>query len=472
MTAPTAPQAESLSPLSRTPGPPIPPRSLLRELLWLAIPVLAENILHIFVGLNDTWLASHLPDHAADATASIGLVTYIIWLLGLIAGAIGTGSTAIIARAVGAKHQRLANSVCGQSVTAAVLAGMVTTALVAQFAVPIVRVMGPQAGSAAMNYSVFYLRVLGLSLPFMMLMLAANACLRGAGDSLTPAIAMIVVDVVNVFFSFALTRGWFGFPAMGFRGIAIGTVIAYVAGGMIQFAVLVSGRGKIRLFLHRLRPHWTTMKRVMRIGVPSGAEGLFAWVAQFAIFGIIFHIDRTNVQSAAHIITIRIESLSFMTGLAVATAAATVVGQNLGMNNPRRAARAAHLSYALGGGFMTFAGLCFILFRYPLSRFLSSDPRIAGLCATCLLITAFSQPGFAASIIYGGALRGAGDTMVVMFINLASIVGLRLMACIFVTLVLHHGLEAVWMVLAVELSLRGVFVYLRFRQGGWKHAEV
>lgn len=448
------------------------PRPLVVELLWLAVPVLIENVLHIFVGLNDTYLASHLPEHAADATASVGLVTYFLWLIGLIAGAIGTGSAAIIARAVGAKHRRLANSVCGQSVTAAVLVAIVVTALVAVFATPIARSMGLRPDNAALGFSVYYLRVLGLSLPFMMLMLAANACLRGAGDSITPAVAMIVVDVVNMFFSFALTRGWFGFPTMGFRGIAVGTVIAYTAGGMIQFAVLVSGRGKIRLFLHRLRPHWTTMKRVLRIGIPSGAEGLLIWVAQFAILGIIFRIDRSNIQSAAHIITIRIESLSFMTGLALATAAATAVGQSLGMNNPRRAARAAHLAYAVGGGIMSLAGLCFLLFRHSLSHFLSDDPAIAGLSATCLLITAFSQPGFAASLIYGGALRGAGDTLVVMIINLASVIGLRLVAVMFVTLVLRHGLEAVWMVLAVELSLRGLFVFLRFQQGGWKHSKV
>ena len=109
------------------------PARLLPELLWLAIPVLAENTLHMGVGWTDTYLAGHLPTHSADATASIGLVTYIIWLLGLIAGAIGTGSTAIIARAVGAKHQRLANGVCGQSVVASVIAGIATTAIVILF---------------------------------------------------------------------------------------------------------------------------------------------------------------------------------------------------------------------------------------------------------------------------------------------------------------------------------------------------
>ena len=452
------------------PTPLVP--TLFRQLLWLGLPVLAENVLHMLVGLNDTYLASHLPSHAADATAAVGLVTYVLWLIGLIAGAIGTGSTAIIARAVGAKHQRLANSVCGQSVTAAVLTGVVTTVIVAIFATPIARATGLRPDNPAMGFSIYYLRILGLSLPFMMLMLAANACLRGAGDSVTPAIAMIVVDIVNMFFSFALTRGWFGMPAMGFRGIAIGTVIAYIAGGMLQFVVLLSGRGKIRLFLHRLRPHWTTMKRVMRIGIPSGAEGLVTWLAQFIILGIIFSIDPSNISSAAHIITIRIESLSFMAGLAVATAAATVVGQSLGMNNPRRAARGAHLAYAMGGGLMTFVGLCFLCFRHQLAHVLSDDPAIANLSATCLFITAFSQPGFAASLIYGGALRGAGDTLIVMLINLASILGLRLVGVLIVTLVLHHGLEGVWVVLAIELSLRGFFMFARFMHGGWKHVTV
>src|SRR5271155_5849393 len=99
---------------------------LLRALLWLALPVLAENILHMLVGLTDVYLASHLPVRtvAAAATAAVGSITYVLWLIGLIAGAIGTGSTAIIARAIGARHQSLANSVCGQSVLASVLTGL------------------------------------------------------------------------------------------------------------------------------------------------------------------------------------------------------------------------------------------------------------------------------------------------------------------------------------------------------------
>ena len=82
-------------------------------------PVLVEQVLHMLVGLNDTYLANHLPEHAPDAGAAVGTITYFLWFFGLLVSSVGSGSTAIIARARGARHKSLANSVCGQSVAAA-----------------------------------------------------------------------------------------------------------------------------------------------------------------------------------------------------------------------------------------------------------------------------------------------------------------------------------------------------------------
>jgi putative MATE family efflux protein len=447
------------------------PRSLLGELLWLALPVVAENMLHMMVGLTDVYLASHLPQpKAADATAAVGSISYVLWLIGLVAGAIGTGSTAIIARAIGAKHQRLANSVCGQSVTAAVLIGALLTAILWAGQVPAAVLTG--LTGQAYDFSLFYIRILSLSLPFSILMYAASACLRGAGDSVTPAISMIVVDVVNMVCSAALTRGWWGLPVMGFRGIAIGTVIAYIIGGVLLFAVLVSGRGRLRLFLHRLRPHWLTLKRIFRIGFPSGTESMLTWIAQFLIIIVINRADVTHVMAAAHIIAVRVEAVSYMIGFAVATAAATLVGQALGTNDPARARRSAYLAYAVGGGAMTLGGVAFLLFGRQLTGIMSDTPSIVDLSARCLFITAFAQPGFAAAVIFAGALRGAGDTFVVMLVNLASVLFVRLVGVMIVGWWLGLGLAAIWVVLATELTVRGIAVYARFQHGGWSHAKV
>ena len=460
-------------PVARPAGPEAVARReapLLRQLLLLAVPILAEQALHSVVGLTDVYLAGHLSRDAVAATAAVGSIAYILWLLGLIAGAIGTGSTALVARATGARHRSLANSVCGQTVTTAVLTGLALAGLTALFAPQVARFTG--LSGEAYTFALYYVRALAISLPFSIFLFAANACLRGAGDTVTPAVSVIVVDAVNLVLSASLSRGWFGLPEMGFRGIAVGTVTAYVVGGMLQLAVLLRGRGGLRLHPHRLRPHWHTLRRILKIGLPSGLEGLLIWSANFVIVAAINRMDASNVAGSAHIITIRLESMSFLIGYAFAMAAATMVGQSLGMNDPARARRGAYLAYAAGGGTMGFMGILFIAFPRGFAGFLAEDPAIVDLAAQCLFITGFAQLGFAASMIFSSALRGAGDTVTVMAINLACIIGLRLTGALLVANYFKLGLPAIWLVLAGELVIRGVAIFLRFLHGGWRHVKV
>jgi Na+-driven multidrug efflux pump len=121
---------------------------------------------------------------------------------------------------------------------------------------------------------------------------------------------------------------------------------------------------------------------------------------------------------------------------------------------------------------MIVGGLVFILWGRVLTGVTSNTPRIADLAAQCLFITAFAQPGFSAAVIFAGALRGAGDTFTIMWINLASVLFIRLAGVMIVGWWLHMGLAAIWIVLASELTIRGVAVFLRFRQGGWQHTKV
>jgi Na+-driven multidrug efflux pump len=164
--------------------------------------------------------------------------------------------------------------------------------------------------------------------------------------------------------------------------------------------------------------------------------------------------------------------MSFLIGYAFSMAAATMVGQSLGMNDPNRAKRGAYLAYAAGGGTMGFMGVMFVLFSRHFANFLAEDPAIIDLASKCLFITGFAQLGFAASMIFSAALRGAGDTVTVMGINLASILGLRLTGALLVANHFKLGLPAVWVVLAGELVVRGAAVFLRFLQGGWRHVKV
>jgi len=442
---------------------------IVRPLIFLSLPILAENVLHMLVGLTDTYLAGHLPTDAPAATAAVGTVAYILWFVNLIAIAIATGATAIVSRAVGARHRSLANSVAAQSVAAAAVLGLIAAILFAAFSAQLAEMT--KLTGTAYEFARFYFQALSLSLPFSIVTVAAGAVLRGAGDTLSPAIGMVVVDVVNMVLSLVLARGYLGFPVMGLRGIAIGTVIAYVVGGVILVLMLSRGR-RVRLHRHRLRPHWQTLRRLIRIGLPNGVEGGLTWAANFVILRTINAIDATNVSAAAHIVTIRVESLSFMIGVAIATATATLVGQSLGQKNPARAVRVTRAAAALGIGIMACWGVGFALFGVQLASIMTSDPAAVDLAARCLFITAFSQIGFAATLIFGGALRGAGDTLVVMLINIVSQLGLRLAGALVLVKVFHLGLAAVWVALAAELTIRGAAITARFVHGGWKHVKV
>jgi Na+-driven multidrug efflux pump len=222
-----------------------------------------------------------------------------------------------------------------------------------------------------------------------------------------------------------------------------------------------------------MRPHWHTVRRLVRIGVPAGVEGVLIWLANFGVVAIINRMDPTNVSSSAHVNTIRLESVSFLSGVAFATAAATMVGISLGRKDPGRAVRSALLAYAAGGGVMLICGILMITVgKYPAMWLSPNDPRIVELTTRCLRITGFVQAGFAANLIFGGALRGAGDTLAVMVLNLSTIVGLRFTGVVVVGLWWHWGLAAVWVVLAGELSLRSLLIVGRFLQGGWKGVVV
>ncbi|HET6248490.1 MAG TPA: MATE family efflux transporter, partial [Tepidisphaeraceae bacterium] len=446
----------AIKPIEYAPAQP----GLARQLLALALPVFAENALHMVVGLNDTYLANKLPHNAAAAGAAVGTVTYLLWFFNLLVSAVAAGSTAIISRAKGARHRRQANSVTGQSITVGLFMGVGVGVLMFVFARQVIESSG--LSESASRFALPYLKMLSVTLPFLLTMSIASACLRGNGNTLAPAIALIVVDIVNVIFSWGLCRGIWGMPKLGFNGIALGTIIAYVVGGVLQFVVLLSGVAGLRLYWHRLLPHATMIRRLFKIGLPAGVESLLNWLANFGVIYIINRLDATNAFANAHMNAVRIESISFMTGFAFAAAAATMVGQSLGMKDPQRARQSAYLAYAMGGGAMTLIGVFFIFFGSIPARMISPDPHIAELTARCLFITGFIQSGFAAYAVFAGALRGAGDTFFVMLFSLVSVLFLRLIGVIIVGGILHKGLGAIWVVLAAELFCRGLLAFGRF----------
>jgi putative MATE family efflux protein len=445
--------------------------SLPRQVMVLALWPLLEQVMQFLVGTVDLALAGRLSPEATAvaATDALGVAGYLHWLMGMMLGAVGVGASALVARSIGAKHRRVANAALGQALVMAVGFGLLM-GLVLFFAAPLLATVAGAKGEAV-TLCVLYLRILSLAAPLMGVLFIGNACLRGAGDTVSPFWTMVVVNAVNIGVSVLLVFGPAPIGGHGVAGIAVGTVVAWAVGAVIVISVLLRGNGGIRLRLIRLRPHRHTLWRIVRVGVPNLLESAGMWIGNFAVLKLVSYTGGEGTIGS-HMIAIRLESISFLPGFAVGIASATLVGQYLGAGSPMRARQAARLCWGLGAGIMGLLGAVFILVPDLLAMAISRAQVHQETVPPLLRICGFVQVFFATSIVLSSTLRGAGDTRWAMLLTYISTFAVRVPAAAVVVLVFKGDLWWVWIVLCGELVIRGTLFMSRFQHGGWAQARV
>jgi putative MATE family efflux protein len=470
----------------------------------LSWPIIAESFLNSLVGLTDTVLSAGIDDGGVSADA-VGGAAYVLWFVGLITQAIGVGATALVSRAVGGGKLGVANAAVGQTLLLAAVCGVVVGAIIALVAGPAAVVLNLSDGAATAFRQYMLYNAAGV--PFTSLLFGAIACARGAGDSLRPLYAMVVVNVVNIVSSWLLsgvdlktaaTRNGERIVSMvlenpfdldlGVRGIAIGTALANLVGCAVMLAMLAGGVGGVRARAARLRPHWHTLRRLVRVGIPNFLETFGMWIGNFMVILMVGWLGaRDGGLMGSHLIAIRIEAFSFLPGFAFGVASATLVGQYLGAGDARLAKRAVWLCAGAASISMGLTGLLFILMPGAIVGLLTSQEVHLRLVPPALMVAGFVQVPFALSIVFRSALRGAGDVRAAMVITWVTTYALRLpMAWLFsgVDILLpggkviqnpspyEWGLTGLWIGLCAEIVIRGLLFLSRFAQGKWAHVRV
>lgn len=480
--------------------------------IWvLSWPILVESILNSFVGLTDTVLAAQLSEEATDA---IGAAAYFQWFIGLIAMALATGATALVSRSVGKGRLAVANAAVGQTVVLALVAGTLVGGLMFAGAGWIAAILN-LPGGAAEAFSTF-MRIISVSVPLGSVLFAGIACLRGAGDSMKPLIAMAAVNLVNVVLSFVLAGVPIGYSELvdgevrrrvllepvlsegfGVAGIAIGTVAAHVVGALVILVFLGLGTHGVALKRRWLSPHVVTMGRLVRLGLPNFFESLGMWLGNFTIVLMVGWLTVAKEKATgggglfgAHIMAIRIEAFSFLPGFAMGMAAATLAGQYLGAGSVRQARRAVLWCVAVGAGLMTLMGVAFVVFPERIVGLMSSEPSHLALTPPLLVICGYVQVFFGVALVVRSALRGAGDVHAAMWITWVTTYGVRIPAAYLLSgvdialtsgVVIENpmpddfpvsGLTGLWLGLCGELVVRGLAFGGRFVQGGWAKVKV
>lgn len=436
--------------------------SLPRQVLTLAVWPFFENILAFLVSFVDTAIAGHL---SVEATNAIGVGAHVSWLIGLVQASVGIGATAVVARAIGARRRGLANAALGQSLVLALLAGTAIGVVVYVYAEPIGLFTNLSGSSLAL--CTIYLQRIGAAAPCSALLFVGAAALRGAGDTRTPFIVFIVVNVVNAVLALLFVYAPAPLGGRGVGGIATATFIAWSVGALLITVALTAGWGGLRLDPDRLRPRLSTLSLILKVAAPNFLETFLGlWIANFLVLRIVGQLHDQTAW-AAHIVTIRAEALSFMPGYAFGVAAATLAGQYLGLGDPTRARRAILLCWGFGALLMLGMGLLFIAVPEVFVRLITDEPEILRASPALLRIAGFSQLFFGTAIILGQGMRGAGDTVATMFLTTFSTYAIRLPLAYLFGIRLGWGLPGIWYALCLELGFRGVIFAIRFLRGRW-----
>jgi len=446
--------------------------SLPRQVAVLAVWPLLEQVLAFFVGLTDLLISGRLAEGAERVAIldAMGLGGYVGWFFNILQGAVATGVMALVSRATGARDSRLACRGLGQGLWLGVVAGILTWIILKLGIGPLIHWVG--LSPAAAKQADIYLNLLALSGPFSGALFAINAALRGSGDTRTPFLGMIVVNLVNMSASWLLTLGPEPLGGNGVAGIAIGTLLGWIAGLGVTVTMLGRPGSGLKWSMECLRPHAETIRRILRVGAPQCMEIAGMWMIHSFGIRVIAGL-RDNGALGAHILAIRVESMSFLPGFAIATASAALVGQYLGAGSREMAVKTVRFCWKGAVLLMGLTGMVFMLCRsWIIDLMAPGSAEHARLAEPLLIVCGLVQPFFATSIIMKTSMRGAGATGIVMRWSFASMFFFRVLVLALLDHFDRITLTGVWIVLSLDIFVQSIVFTRLHYQGKWLDARV
>ena len=433
----------------------VPSKDDIASLLRLALPVATVQVGFIFMGAVDTVMVGHVSptDLASVAlgnlyffmTTSFGLGT-LFALDPLVSQAFGAGDRASIARA----FQRGFVIAVGLAIFSSLLL-MPGRSLLTFFRQP------PDVIPVAAAYAL--VSIPGV-LPFYCFVVMRQS-LQSMGRVRPIVVVILLANLANVFFNWVLIFGNLGAPAMGAVGSGWATVLSR---WFMLLALLGVAWPLIRPYLRPLRPDAIDigpLLRMCKLGIPIGIQ----FFLEFGIFGAIGILMGTlgTIPMASHQVAINLASITFMMAVGVTQATTVLVGQAVGAGDSERARRSAGAGLLTAGSVMVFTGAMFLIFPRFLAGIYTPDLEVIGLAATLIPVAGIFQIFDGLQAVGSGVLRGVGDTLAPMIVNLVGFWLIGLPVSLYLAFPGGLGPLGLWWGMAAGLAAVALFLLIRVR---------
>lgn len=443
-----------------------------KETIKLTIPVFLELLISSLFGMVDMMMVGN-SGAASITTPSIAAVgiTNQVMLIGIaIAQALSAGGTAMISRYSGAREEEKIPDVVKHLILLTVVLLIIPFVGISQLMPEkLMKFIGAEQGTIDIGLN--YFKIITLGFIFQAFNMSIFASMRGAGDTRTPMVINIFVNLLNVVGNYALIFGKFGLPQLGVTGAGISTSLSHVIASAILFVMLMNKSHVVRLDLKKgFNLNRGTVSNLLKIGGPAAVEQVGFRV------GVIFFIKIVSglgtVVYATHQIVSNILSLSFSPGQSFGIAAATLVGRSLGQKRVDRAERYIKETNKLALITSVFFGAIFYFFGATITGFYTKDPLIIEQSIEVMKLVALIQPFQASAFAISGGLRGAGDTVSTLIVTLIGVVFVRLGVAYILIKIVGMGLIGAWIAMLSDQVIRWIGITLRYRTGKWKEIKI
>ena len=437
-------------------------RSPLAELISLAAPTVAQMASYTVMQFLDTLMLSRIGEAEATAAGNSGLLGFAII-------SFGVGVLWVVNTLVSQSYGRRDFAACGRYVWQGVWFSMVMSIVLAvmlPLAPRMFHAFGHEPKLAALETT--YIQIVLSATAIKLFGTAVGQFLLGVDRPRAVMVCSIVGVSVNAVVAWAMLFGHLGFHPMGIAGAAwaqnIGVLFETAA--LTCFAMQPKLRSTYRLL--DWKPRYEALKTLIVVGVPAGT-GFIADILAWSIFSVWVMGQFGTRAMAANTFMLRYMSVSFMPAFGISAAVTALVGRYIGRGRHGLAVIRANLGFKVAAAYMLTCGMIFVLGRHLLIGLFTTDPQVLHTGALLLVFGAIYQFFDAVYITYNGALRGAGDTVVPA---VATILLCWSITVVGGYLVAHYipkwGPAGPWTVATIYGVILGVFIYVRFRLGGWR----
>jgi len=375
---------------------------ILPMLARLSAPGLLLVAFQTLVSVGDTYFIGHL---GTAPLAGLALVFPLVMLLQMSsAGAMGGGVSSAIARSLGAGDAARARRLGVHALLIALGMAVAFTVLILAFGAPLYRLLGGEGESLA-NALAYSNILFGGALTVWLANTLASV-LRGSGNMLVPAAALIGAAVIQVPLSGALVLGWGPMPHLGIAGAAIAYVTSFALAGVVMALVVFRPSSALRPRGPDFALDAALFADILRVGGMSVLNSFQTVLTAVVLTGFVGHFGAAAL--AGYGVGVRLELLQIPLVFAVGQALVVLIGTNIGAGQPGRAKRIAWTGTALAATICLAIGGTAALIPHAWVGLFSTDPAVLDAGTTYLRIVGPFYSLLGASIALYFASQGAG----------------------------------------------------------------